>query len=82
MTEFMERVEEIAHDRKVSESHVLEEAIEYGVKELWKKDVLAKYVRGELSREEAIDKVGLELVKKADKELEAVEEDIEWAEAA
>ncbi|MDY6768785.1 MAG: ribbon-helix-helix protein, CopG family, partial [Candidatus Nanohaloarchaea archaeon] len=73
MPELTEQVDELAHEQGVSESEVLEEALEYGVKELWEKSVLAKYLRGETSREKAVELVGLEKVKRAEQEAEAVE---------
>lgn len=76
--ELTERVEELAKEQGVSESEILEEALEKGVKNLWDEYVLSQYIKDELDREEAVDLVGLEKVKRADREVDAVREDIEW----
>ena len=76
--ELSERVRRIAEERDVSESEVFERALERGLEELWEDVVLAQYLDGELDREEAIERVGRAKVKRADRELEIVEEDVEW----
>jgi len=76
--ELTERVEELADKQGVSQSEILERALEEGVKNLWDEHVLSNYLEGELDRQEAIKLVGLEKVKRADREMEAVREDIEW----
>jgi len=77
-----ERVEELARDREVTESEILEQAIERGVEDLWTESILSKYVEGEIERERAVELVGLDRVKRADREVEAVEEDVEWGASA
>jgi len=76
--ELTDRVEKLAHEQGVSESEILEEALEKGVKTLWEEYVVSKYVDGELEREEAVNLLGREKIKQVDKELDAVREDIEW----
>lgn len=73
-----ERVREIAETRGVPESEVLERALERGVEALWEDVVLSRYVAGELDREEAINLVGADKVERAEREAEAVEEDVHW----
>lgn len=73
-----DRVREIADARGVSESEVFEQALERGIIDLWENVVLGKYVDGELSRDQAVELVGLEKVKRADRESAAVKEDIDW----
>lgn len=73
-----ERVREIAETRGVSESEVFEQALERGVQALWEELVLSRYVAGELGRDEAVELVGEETVERADREVEAVEEDVRW----
>jgi hypothetical protein len=73
-----ERVEILANAREVPESEILREALEKGVKNLWDEYVLSKYIKGELDREEAVDLVGLRKVKRADKGMNTVREDVKW----
>ena len=73
-----DRVRRIAKERGVSESEVFERALERGLEEFWEDIVLAQYLDGELNREEAIERVGRAKVKRAERELKIVEEDVEW----
>ncbi|HHB90552.1 MAG TPA: hypothetical protein ENK60_04520 [Anaerolineae bacterium] len=61
------------------EEYILAQALEIGLRQLWREEVLARYLRGELSREEAIEQVGITWVALADEQAEAVLEDIHWA---
>ncbi|WP_435194603.1 hypothetical protein [Natronomonas sp. EA1] len=76
--ELSERVREIARARDVPESQVFEQALERGLEALWNDVILSQFLRGELSREEAIEAVGHDLVRRAEREAEAVEEDVSW----
>lgn len=73
-----EKIKELARDRDVSESEILERAIERGVDEMWTESVLSKYVEGEMERERAVELVGLDRVRQAEREKESIEEDVEW----
>ncbi len=61
------------------EEHILAQALEIGLRQLWREEVLARYLRGELSREEAIELVGDDWVELADEQTNAVLEDLRWA---
>lgn len=77
-TEISERVREIAQERDMSESAVVERALERGIDDLWKELVLSLYFDGELAREQTVERVGRTTVERAEREREAVEEDVEW----
>lgn len=73
-----DRVKEIAREREIPESAVLEAAIERGVQGLWEDIVLGQYLDGSLTRETAVERVGREKVRRAEREREIIEEDVEW----
>lgn len=73
-----ERVQELAEARGIPESEVLEQALERGVEALWVDMVLSRYVNDEIDRDRAIDLVGPDRVKRAERELQAVEDDVRW----
>jgi len=77
-TDISERVREIARNRDLAESAVVEEALERGIDDLWTDVVLSLYFDGELDREEAVERVGRTTVERADRERAAVEEDVDW----
>ena len=76
--EITDRVQELAEARGVAESEILEQALERGVEDLWTDLVLARYVDGEIDRARAIKLVGRDHVKRAEREVKAVEDDITW----
>lgn len=73
-----ERVQEIADARGVPESKILEQALERGVEDLWVDLILTQYLDGEIDREKAIELVGRDRVKRADREAKAVKDDVRW----
>ncbi|ELY77223.1 hypothetical protein [Natrinema gari] len=77
-TDLTERVQEIAEARDVAESEILEQALERGVEDLWIDLVLSRYVNDEIDRGTAIDLVGRDRVKRAERELQVVEDDVQW----
>ncbi len=72
------KIDDLSHEKGLSESEIIEEALEYGLNEMWRRSVLSKYLKGELDREEAVELIGLEQVKRAEEEVEVMKEDIEW----
>ncbi len=77
-TDLTERVQEIAEARGIPESEILEQALERGVEDLWVDLILSRYINDEIDREKAIELVGRDRVKRADRELQAVEDDVQW----
>jgi len=59
----------------------LAKVVEAGVQAIVRERTLARLVRGELSRDEAIEAVGLDWVVLTEQQAKAVEEDIAWASA-
>ena len=77
-TELSDRVREIAGARGVPESEVFEQALERGLEALWEDLVVTEYIEGSIDRETAIERVGRATVEQADREVEAVETDVDW----
>jgi predicted transcriptional regulator len=73
-----ERVRELADAREVSEAEILEQALERGVEDLWTDHVLSQYLNEDLSRADAIELVGRDRIERAEREMEAVEDDVHW----
>ncbi|MFC7079494.1 ribbon-helix-helix protein, CopG family [Halorussus caseinilyticus] len=79
MTETItERVQEISEVRGLSKSEIFEQAFERGVEILWIDVVLSQYLDGEIDRDTAIELVGRDQIKRAEREVEAVEDDVQW----
>lgn len=77
-TDISERVREIAQERDMSESAVVEQALERGIEDLWRELVLSLYFDGEFDREQAVERVGRTTVERAEREREVVEDDVKW----
>lgn len=73
-----ERVRELARHRGVEESEVLQRAIETGVETLYRDLVIGRYLDGSITRAEAVDELGADIVDEVAAAREAIEEDVEW----
>lgn len=62
-----------------SEVEVLALAFESGMRHLWRDVILGKYLHGELTREEAVEAVGIDWVELAERQKAAMEADLAWA---
>ena len=61
------------------EAEVIGLAMEVGLRQLLRERVLGRYLQGEITREEAVDEVGIDLVELAERQRAAAVEDLEWA---
>lgn len=73
-----ERVRELAEYHEMDESAVIQRAVETGVDTLYRDMIVSRYLDDEMTREEAIEHLGVELVEEVEAAREAVEEDVEW----
>ena len=72
-------LERLARETNRPESEVIARAIDSGARQLWREQVLGRYLKNEITRDEAIDKVGIDLVELAERQRDAVLEDVAWA---
>jgi len=79
MAELLEVIEKLSRATQKTEAEVMAQAFEAGLRQLWREHILGQYLRGEISREEAIKAVGMYLVELAENQREAMLEDLEWA---
>lgn len=73
-----ERVQELAEHHEMNESAVIQQAVEPGVETLYRDVVVSRDLDDEITREEAIEQLGAELVTEVETAREAVEEDVKW----
>lgn len=74
-------LELLTQESHAPESEVIARALRVGLRQLWRDRVLARFLRGETSRDEAIDAVGIDWVELAERQHTAVLEDLAWAES-
>lgn len=73
-----DRVRVLAQYRGIDESEVIKLAVATGVETLYRDMVISQYLDGDITREEAIDELGADIVDDVDAAQEAIEEDVEW----
>ena len=72
-------LETLARETDKPEAEVMTMAFQAGLRQLWREYNLGRYLREEISREEAIETVGIDWVELAERQHEAMMEDLEWA---
>ena len=72
-------LETLAREHHKPESEIMTMAFEAGLRQLMREHILGGYLRGGISRDEAIRRVGIDWVELADRQHEAMREDLAWA---
>ncbi len=79
MTDTALYLETLMAQMEQPEEVVLAEAIRAGLRQLWRENLLGRYLRHQISRAEAIESVGIDWVELAERQLAAAMEDTQWA---
>lgn len=77
-TRLQKELEFLARAQKRDEAAVLADAIKEGIHGLFVRHVRESYVRGKLSRREAIRLAGAQAIQEVDEAWHAVEADVKW----
>lgn len=72
-------METLVRETHKSEAEVMTLAFQAGVRQLWRERTLGRLLRGEIGRDEAIKVVGIDWVDIAERQHEAMTEDLAWA---
>jgi hypothetical protein len=72
-------LETLARETQTPEAEVMAWAFQTGLRQLWREHVLGRYLRGEITRDEAIHAVGIDWVELAERQHQAMMEDLAWA---
>jgi len=72
-------LEILIRETKKSEAEVMALVFRSGVRQLRRELTLGRYLRGIISRAEAVEAVGLDWVEMAERQKDAMLEDIAWA---
>tara|TARA_B100000749_G_C18365413_1_gene439357 strand:+ start:572 stop:892 length:321 start_codon:yes stop_codon:yes gene_type:complete len=59
-------LEKIVQETQQSEPEIIAQAFQVGLKQLWREPVLGSYLKGEVTREAAIEKAGIDWVELAE----------------
>jgi hypothetical protein len=72
-------LESLVRETHKTEAEVVALAFETGLRQLWREQLLGRYLRGEIPRNDVIESVGMDLVELAERQHAAVREDLAWA---
>jgi hypothetical protein len=72
-------LESLVRETHKTEAEVVALAFETGLRQLWREQLLGRYLRGEIPRNDVIESVGMDLVELAEKQYAAAREDLTWA---
>ncbi len=72
-------LEMLSRETDKTESEVMTMAFQKGVQQMWRERILGRYLCEEITRDEAIETVGVDWVELAERQHEAMMEDIAWA---
>lgn len=79
MTSVSTYLEILVRESQKPEAEVIALAVQAGLKQLWREHVLGRYLRGEISREKAVEAARIDWVDMAKRQRSAVLEDLGWA---
>lgn len=79
MKDMLTYLETLTRETEKPEAEVMTMAIMSGLRQLWREHILGRFLRGKISRDEAIELVGIDWVELAERQHSAMVEDLEWA---
>jgi len=79
MAETMYYLEKLIREMQKPESEVMAQAFQTGLRQLWRERILGQYLRAQVSRDKAIEAVGIDWVELAERQHQAMMEDLAWA---
>jgi hypothetical protein len=74
----LRELETLAKERKEDVATIIANAVKIGIEKIRQETILERYLKKVITREEAIKLVGVEVVKLAERQREAILEDVEW----
>ena len=78
MTTVATYLDTLIRETRKSEAEVVAQAFETGPRQLWREYTLGRYLRGQISRTEAIEVTGLDWVELAERQYRVMAEDLAW----
>ena len=79
MADTIKYLETLMQETHKSEAELMTQAFQTGLRQMWRECILGRYLRGEISREKAIESAGIDLVELAERQHKAMMEDLAWA---
>jgi len=79
MAETIQYLEALIRETQKPESEVMAQAFRAGLRQLWRERILGQYLRGNITRDKAIEGAGIDWVELAERQHNAMMEDLAWA---
>jgi len=79
MVETIKYLETLVRETHKPEAEVMAQAFQTGLRQLWRERILGRYLRGEITRDKAIELAGIDWVELAERQHKAMMEDLAWA---
>lgn len=79
MANTMVYLETLLKETQKPEDEIMAQAFQAGVRQLWRERILGQFLKQEIARDEAIDAVGIDWVEMAERQHQAMREDLAWA---
>ena len=79
MNEALTYFETLLRETHKPEAELMTLAFQTGLRQLWRERTLGRYLRGEITRDEAVHRVGIDWVELAERQNQAMLEELAWA---
>jgi hypothetical protein len=79
MTVTMEYLETLVRETHKTETEVMAQALQTGIRQMWRERILGAYLHNEITRDQAIETAGIDWVELAERQHKAMMEDLAWA---
>ena len=79
MPETIKYIEALVRETHKPEAEIVALAFQTGLRQLWREQILGRYLRGEINRDKAVNLAGIDYVELAERQHTAMMEDLEWA---
>jgi hypothetical protein len=79
MPETIKYLEVLVRETHMPEAEIVARAFQTGLRQLWREQILGRYLRGEIDRGKAITLAGIDYVELAERQHTAMMEDLAWA---
>ncbi len=76
--DFLAELEKISQIRKEDTTSLIANAVELGMSKLWQETIVHQYLKKEITREKAVDLLGIDLIKLVDRQRDSAMEDVRW----
>ncbi len=76
--DFLAELEKISQIRKEDTTSLIAKAVELGMSKLWQETIVHQYLKKEITREKAVDLLGIDLIKLVDRQRDSAMEDVRW----